>query len=150
MSQKSMKRPGVGVGVVVLRDGKFLVMQRKGSHGAGTWSVPGGWMELGESFEEASVREIEEETGMKIKNISFVALTNNIMLDEGVHSLTVWMKADWEKGEPIIMEPEKCTDQKWVDFNILPKPLFRGLELLLESEFLPEVKRHLKLSKNNV
>ena len=144
-----MKRPGVGVGVVVMRDGKFLVLQRKGSHGAGTWSVPGGWMELGESFEGASMREVDEETGMKIKNSSFVALTNNIMLDEGVHSLTVWMRADWAGNEPTIREPEKCTDQKWVDFDTLPAPLFHGFEQLLASEFMPEVKRQLELSKTN-
>lgn len=147
MSQESLKRPGVGVGVIVVRNGKFLVLQRKGSHGEGTWSVPGGWMEYGESFEEASVREIEEETGMKIKNIRYVALTNNLMLDEGVHSLTVWTLADWESGEPKITEPEKCFDQRWVDFDTVPEPQFKALELLLESEFLPEIKRRLAASK---
>lgn len=145
-----MTRPGVGVAVVVLRDGKFLMQQRKGSHGAGTWSVPGGWMELGESFDEAAVREVDEETGMKIKNLGFVALTNNIMLEEGIHSLSVWMKADWAADEPTIMEPEKCTDQQWVDFDSLPQPLFHGFELLLKSEFLPEVKRLLEASKRSV
>lgn len=142
-----MKRPGVGVGVLVLRDGKFLVMQRKGSHGAGTWSVPGGWMELGESFEDAAVREVTEETGMNITNVHYFALTNNIMLDEGVHSITIWMKADWDSGEPVITEPDKCDDQKWVDFASLPQPLFHGFEMLLESEFLPEAKLLLESSK---
>lgn len=142
-----MTRPGVGVGVLVYRDGKFLMMQRKGSHGAGTWSVPGGWMELGESFEEAAVREIDEETGMQIKNVKFIALTNNIMLDEGVHSITVWLRADWKAGEPVITEPEKCSDQQWIDFDTLPAELFHGFKMMLESDFLPEVKRQLEASK---
>lgn len=149
MSQEGLKRPGVGVGVFVMRDGQFLVMQRKGSHGEGTWSVPGGWMEYGESFAQASNREISEETGMKIKNIGYVALTNNLMLDEGVHSLTVWTTAEWDEGEPIITEPDKCVAQRWVNFETLPGPLFRALELLLESEFLPEVKRRLEASRLN-
>lgn len=147
MPQESLNRPGVGVGVIVARDGKFLVLQRKGSHGEGTWSVPGGWMEYGESFEQASMREIDEETGMKIKNVTFAGLTNNLMLDEGVHSLTVWTMAEWGSVEPQITEPEKCADQKWVDFNSLPEPLFKALELLLESDFLPAIEQHLLATK---
>lgn len=147
MAQESVNRPGVGVGVIVMRDGKFLVGQRRGSHGAGTWSVPGGWMEFGESFEIASQREIDEETGMKIKNARFAGLTNNIFLDENVHSLTIWMTADWESGEPEIREPDKFIDQQWVDFDTLPSPLFRALELLCESEFLPEIKQRLEHSR---
>ncbi len=135
------------MGVIVIRDGKFLVLQRKGSHGEGTWSVPGGWIEYGESFEGASVREIGEETGMKIRNVGYVALTNNLMLDESVHSLTVWTMADWESEEPMIMEPEKCVAQRWVDFDTLPTPLFKALELLLESEFMPGIRQRLAASK---
>lgn len=147
MSEESLRRPGVGVGVFVMRDGQFLVLQRKGSHGEGTWSVPGGWMEYGESFEQASVREIDEESGMKIRNIGYAALTNNLMLDEGIHSLTVWTTADWDGGEPTITEPDKCAAQQWVNFETLPRPLFKALELLLESEFLPAIKQRLEASR---
>ncbi len=144
-----MKHPEAGVGVIVMRDGKFLVLQRQGSHGEGTWSVPGGWMELGESFEQASVREIDEETGMKIKNVRFAGVTNNVMLDENVHSITIWTMADWAGVEPSITEPEKCADQRWVDFDTLPSPLFKAPEELLKSEFLPAIKEQLASTKNS-
>lgn len=119
-----MKRPGVGVGVIIWRDGKFLIGQRKGSHGAGTWSVPGGHLEFEETLEECARREALEETGLTIKNIKFLALTNDIMPDDNKHYITIWMKTDWAEGEAKITEPDKCTDQIWTDFKNLPTPLF--------------------------
>lgn len=119
-----MNRPAVGIGVFVWKDGKFLMGQRDGSHGAGTWTIPGGWLEFGESFEACARREVMEETGMKIKNIRSVAITNNVFKQEGVHSITVWLESDWASGSPKILEPHKFFDQKWFDFKSLPRPLF--------------------------
>jgi 8-oxo-dGTP diphosphatase len=147
MAQESLMQPRVGVGVFIFKDGRFLMGQRKGSHGSGSWSVPGGWLEYQESFEAASAREVMEETGLAIKNTRFAALTNNIFRDEQIHSLTVWMMADWANGEPIINEPDKFIDQKWVDFDTLPEPLFLPWEPLLKSDFLTEVRHQLELSK---
>ena len=51
-----MDRPSTGVGVFVLKNGKFLMGKRVGRHGTNTWSIPGGYIEFGETFEEASAR----------------------------------------------------------------------------------------------
>jgi 8-oxo-dGTP diphosphatase len=127
-----MQVPRVGVGVFVWKDGKFLMGQRIGKHGQGSWSVPGGWLEYRESFEDCAKREIAEETGMKITNVHFVALTNNIFKDEDVHSLTVWLESDWVSGEPTILEPDKFVRQEWHIFKDLPSPLFMPWEPLKE------------------
>lgn len=119
-----MKKVGVGVGVFVWRDGKFLMGQRRGAHGEGTWSVPGGWQEHGESWEQAAKREVMEETGMVIENVRFVTGTDNYFPQEDVHSVTIWLDADWVSGEPSISEPDKFIDQQWRDFSSLPAPLF--------------------------
>ncbi|MDD4531470.1 MAG: NUDIX domain-containing protein, partial [Candidatus Pacebacteria bacterium] len=68
------KKVGVGVGVMILKEGKVLLGKRSEDpekadselHGEGTWTMPGGKMEFGESFEEAPVREVLEETGLVI------------------------------------------------------------------------------------
>lgn len=49
-----MPAPQVGVGVLILRDGKVLLGRRKGSHGAGCWSAPGGHLEFGEVVEDCA------------------------------------------------------------------------------------------------
>ena len=64
------------VGVMIFKDGKVLLGKRKGSHGSGEYSFPGGHLEFGESFEECVIRETLEETSVKIKNIKFQCLSN--------------------------------------------------------------------------
>lgn len=134
MSRESINRPQVGVGVFVVKDGKFLMGQRRGSHGEGTWSVPGGHLEFGESPETTASREVFEETGLKIANIAFLAMTNDIFRQEQKHYVTLWMQSDWESGDPMITEPDKFIDQGWFDLETLPSPLFLPWEQLLRDE----------------
>ncbi|HET9174452.1 MAG TPA: NUDIX domain-containing protein [Candidatus Saccharimonadales bacterium] len=117
-------RPGVGVTVIIWREGSFLMYQRAGSHGEGTWSVPGGHLEWGESFAACAAREVMEEVGISIKNIALLAVTNDIFTHENKHYVTIWTTADWESGEPIAAEPDKVHNLRWVTFKTLPSPLF--------------------------
>ncbi|MCA0228139.1 NUDIX domain-containing protein [Patescibacteria group bacterium] len=133
----------VGVGTFVFREGKFLMQQRQGSHGEGSWSVPGGHLEFGETPEETSKREVLEETGMDIKDVKFAAVTNDYFSDDGKHYVTWWTMSEWHSGEPYITEPDKCTAQMWVDFSSLPEPLFKPWEQLLEGEFIERIKNEL-------
>lgn len=117
---------------------------RHGAHGKGTWSVPGGWMEFGESFEATAKREVMEEVGLEVKNIRFGALTNTVFREDQVHSVTVWLICDYQSGEPKILEPEKISKLAWADFDSLPKPLFEPWKDLLSSEFIDNIKAQLK------
>ena len=92
-----------GIGVFIFKDGKFLMGQRRNSHGDGTWSIPGGHLEFGETFEDAAKREVLEETGLKIKNIRFGAVTNDYFKKENKHYVTVWVLSDWESGEAYVV-----------------------------------------------
>jgi 8-oxo-dGTP diphosphatase len=117
-------RPGIGIGVFIWRGGKFLMQQRIGAHGAGTWSLPGGKLDFGESWEACGAREVFEETGVVIKNIRYLAVTNDIFEQENKHYVTIWLESDWQTNEPEIKEPDKLTAAGWYTFEELPNPLF--------------------------
>ena len=117
-------RIGVGIGVFVWKDGKFLIGKRRGSHGHDTWSIPGGHLEFGESWETCAAREVMEETGLKIKNIRFLTATNDIFPEHNKHYSTIWVESDWESGEPQITEPGISEYTSWSTFKTLPEPLF--------------------------
>ncbi|HUP26234.1 MAG TPA: NUDIX hydrolase [Candidatus Limnocylindrales bacterium] len=114
----------VGVGVFVWKDGKFLMGQRRGSHGQNTWSLPGGHLEFNETWAQCAVREVREETGLAIKNVRFLAVTNDVFKAEAKHYVTIWIEGDWSSGNPAIMEPDKLINLQWRSFDNLPKPLF--------------------------
>lgn len=141
-------RPSVGIGVYVIKDGKFLIGERIGAHGANTWCAPGGHLEYGESWEDCAVREVAEETGLKIKSTRFLGLTNDIF-SEGKHYITISLAADWVSGEPTITEPDKCLGWRWVDLNSLPKNQFLSLEQILASEFCVNLESELDKSKKD-
>ncbi|KAF9423183.1 Nudix hydrolase 15, mitochondrial [Podila epigama] len=107
----------VGVGVLIMHQGKVLVGKRIGSHGADTWQLAGGHLEFGETFEECALRESEEETGLKLDPASakFVTANNNIMTDIGRHYVTVFVAANVTgSAEAKIMEPLKCAGWEWI------------------------------------
>jgi 8-oxo-dGTP diphosphatase len=83
----------VGVGVILVEDRKILLIKRTGSHGDGTWSSPGGHIDYGESLEETAIRETNEEVGINITDVSFVAITNDVFPADKKHYVTVWVRA---------------------------------------------------------
>jgi len=131
----------VGLAVFIFKDGKFLMLKRRGAHGSGTWAPPGGHVEFGESFEDTARREAKEETGLSIKNIRYGTLTNDPLLEEDKHYVTIWMLSDADRGVEHIMEPDKCEEMKWCDLSTLPSPLFYNWETMMSSGFLNIVKR---------
>jgi len=123
------KNVRVGCGILINKDGKFLLGKRKGSHGEGTWAPPGGHLEPGESFEECCKREILEETGLTIKNFKQITFTNDIF-SEDKHYITLFFSADYESGELTVKEPDKCEEWRWCEYRDFPKPLFLPMENL--------------------
>ena len=63
----SLDKPAIGVGVVVFWEQHVLLIQRARPPKAGSWSIPGGKQELGETLRAAAIREVMEETGLALK-----------------------------------------------------------------------------------
>ncbi len=126
------QRPKVGVGIMILKDGKVLMSKRKGSHGAGEYAFPGGHLEYMESFEDCAVRETREECGIKITNIRFQYLANITSYAPKQYA-HIGLVADWKAGEPTVLEPERSEGWKWYDLDHMPTPMFVSCALAFHS-----------------
>jgi 8-oxo-dGTP diphosphatase len=126
------QRPLVGVAALIVRDGKALLGKRLSAHGSGSWALPGGHLEYGESPESCAAREVLEETGLVIKNVRFGFVTNDFFKSEKKHYITLFMRAEYYSGEATVLEPEKCEIWRWFSFDALPQPLFLTMQNLIE------------------
>ena len=73
-------------------------------HEEGTWTMPGGNIEYGETFEEAGTREAKEETGMDVKDLEVICVQTD--KNEYAHYISVGMIAKSYEGNPVAMEPD--------------------------------------------
>jgi len=135
---KTNRVPNIGVGVIVLRDGLVLLGERIGSHGARTWAFPGGHLEFGESVEQCAKREVFEEAGLKLGQISEGPFTNDVFVAEGKHYVTLFVVAHGVKDKPRVLEPTKCARWSWFRWSAFPEPLFLPVQSLRSTGFVPE------------
>jgi ADP-ribose pyrophosphatase YjhB (NUDIX family) len=139
------KKVGAGFGVLMLKEGKILLGQRHVDpdkadselHGEGTWTMPGGKLEFGESFEEGAKREVLEETGITLNNVHVICVNNDKI--ESAHFVTIGLFSDDFSGDAKVMEPDEITEWRWFSLDNLPKNMFfpsvRVLENYIQNKF---------------
>ena len=125
------ERPRIGVGVMVWNQGRLLLGRRLNSRGETSWQFPGGHLEFGESVEACALREVAEEVGIEIRNIVHAGYTNDVFIESGRHYVTLFVSAEYTRGEIRVMEPDKCECWRWFDTHALPEPLFRPISNFL-------------------
>ena len=140
MENNINKKPGVGVGVMILKNNKVLLGRRHGDpkkadselHGEGSWTMPGGKLHFQEELEEAALREVFEETGIKLDKdkLKIISVTNDKTGD--AHFVTIGFLCKEFGGEARIMEPDEIVEWKWFDLNNLPGPIFFPSEKILK------------------
>ena len=112
-------QPIVGVGAIIISEGKILLEKRKNAPGKGKWSIPGGLVELGERIEQAVIREVKEETGLDVVEPCLVDVVDNVDLDENgkvkYHFVIVDYLVKVEKG--VLKAASDAEDLRWVPFN---------------------------------
>jgi 8-oxo-dGTP diphosphatase len=85
-SREYPERPVVGVGGVIIENGRALLIRRGSEPLRGEWSIPGGTLELGESLQEGVARELREETGLEVCVLELIEVFDRIFPDDGTRT----------------------------------------------------------------
>ena len=135
------KSIGVGFGIILIQDGKVLLGKRNKDpekadsklKGGGTWTLPGGKMDFGETPEAGICRELREETGIVIgeSEVKLVSVGNDTV--PGVQFITLGFVAEVHGKKPKALEPEEITEWDWFDFSSLPAPLYKPSQKVIEN-----------------
>ncbi len=137
---------GIGVQCIVLSQEKVLLGQRFRVFGDGSWGLPGGHLERGETIFQAARRELYEETGLNALELNVVAISdptvdNNYYLQIGV------LVEKWT-GNLSILEPDKCSRLDFFSVEKLPQPILLALNFSLI--FLSRSQKDILSNTNNV
>lgn len=115
---------GVAVFVRTNLDNKFILMKRNVEHGKGTWGLPGGHLEVGESIQQCAIREVKEELGVKLEYIKVEEIYTEDFFMESKRQYITFYVSGIITETPKNIEIQKCKKIGWYDFLNLPRPLF--------------------------
>ena len=116
-------QPIVGVGAVIICNGKILLEKRESEPGRGKWSIPGGLVELGENTEQTVIREVKEETNLKVEQPKLIDVVNNITVDENNKIKFQFVIVDYFvklKGGTL-RAADDAAELRWVGFDEVEK-----------------------------
>ncbi len=117
------KQPIIGVGAVIICNGKLLLEKRKNDPGKGKWSIPGGLVELGENVEETVIREVKEETCLEVEKPEHIDVVDNITKDSNGEIKYHFVIIDYFvklKGGTLKAKSD-AEELKWITFDEVEK-----------------------------
>jgi 8-oxo-dGTP diphosphatase len=114
-------RPWIGIGIVVIKGDQVLLCRRGKPPNVGSWTLPGGAQDLGETCEAAARRELLEETGLAVGDLHFCAHVDTIRRDDDgrirFHYTILDFAARWSEGEPVA--GSDVSEVQWAPLNAL-------------------------------
>jgi len=117
------KQAFVGVGVVIICNGRILLEKRKSEPGKGKWSIPGGLVELGEEVEQTVIREVKEETGLEVEKPEHIDVVSNLEMDEKgrikYHFVIIDYFVKLKGGK--LKASSDAAELRWVEFSEVEK-----------------------------
>ena len=116
------RTPFLTVDGILFKDDSLLLIQRKNKPFQGAWALPGGFVDYGEKTEDAVVREVFEETGMKITIRSLLGVYSDPHRDPRRHTVTVAYLVDYINGA--LHAGDDAHDVKYFKYNELPALAF--------------------------
>jgi len=132
MSKKNKEEPvRVGLSIIMVREGKVLLGRRLNTETfPNTLAYPGGRMDYGETPEQGIIRETKEECDIDLDpdELSFFNYVNEFFPEENKHYVNMVFVSTRFKGEPRVMEPNKCESWEWYDPFDLPEDTFINIK----------------------
>jgi len=124
--------PPTTVQAWIERDGTYLILKRNEEPFAGEWDLPGGFVEMGESPADAVVREVAEETGLRVAPTEIIGAFTSAYGDTGRHTVDIAYLCRIEAGDFELDRVEK-SDAAWVALGEMPELAFAGERQALEA-----------------
>ena len=131
MKREYPESPIIGVGGVIFSERSVLLVKRAQEPGKGSWSLPGGIVELGETLEDALVREILEEASIKAEICGLVKVIDRIIYDDEKRVRFHYVIADYW-GRLVSGVPQPHSDVSEAGF--IPIDLIREMRVGREVE----------------
>jgi len=123
--------PRVGVGAIVIHEGRVLLVRRGRAPALGLWSVPGGLVELGETTVDAARREVEEETGLDVRIAGLVGVVDRVTRDADGRVRYHWVLVDYlayPQSNDTITAGSDAAEVRWVTIDEVERlPITDGL-----------------------
>ncbi|WP_203363143.1 NUDIX hydrolase [Bacillus sp. REN10] len=101
-------------GLVMDSSGRWLVVKKSYGGLKGQWSLPAGFVDQGETADEAAVREVKEETGIDCEVCGVVGIRSGVIKEEISDNLIIFLLTLKEDGQPIIIEEKELIDAAWL------------------------------------
>jgi len=114
--------PKLTVDGVVVDDGKIVLIRRRNPPFKGMWALPGGFVDVGETVERAVVREVFEETGLRVKVVRLVGVYSDPKRDPRRHTVSVCFLCRKTGGRLVF--GSDAADVHWFSLDCLPKLAF--------------------------
>jgi|SRR3989339_156768 len=124
----------VYVVIILRKDNQFLLMKRSQSViNGGLYAFPGGGVDGSETLITAAIRESQEELGITLQpeDLTFVQVMH-VKTEKNGEYIGFYFQASSWTGQPTIMEPDKCDELAWFDYDALPEPMIQTHDQVLK------------------
>ncbi len=128
-------RPAVTADCVVItreKDPQILLIERGDEPFKGCWAFPGGFLNMDETTEQCAIRELYEETGLAVKDITQIGAYSKVDRDPRGRTITVAYISVIEKAE-LVEGNDDAAQAKWFSLSVLPKLAFDHEEILKDA-----------------